>query len=158
MKKDHWQKEITVTYPREQRDLYKHDDPCCIYEQWPGRVGIHKAGRNFPAMVAKKHFMDKGYSVLKQYFLMRCPRQREYNEGFAMLCKIFGEPAVRQLIKNALPLKGGDPDLFVYKPDLTEKFFVEVKENDELTSNQLQLFPLIVKHLCPVYVVRVKPQ
>ena len=152
-----WEKEIVVTYPRKQKDLYKQDDPACIYEQWPSRVGIHKAGRNFPAMVAKKYFKDRGYEVLKQYYLVRCPKLRETNEGFRAICHMFGMEAMLNVLREASHLKGGDPDLFVYKEDLSEKFFVEVKEDDKLTENQLKLFPIIVKHLCPVYVVRVRP-
>jgi hypothetical protein len=38
---------------------------------------------------------------------------------------------------------GGDPDLFVYKLDGSEKFFVEAKWKDQLTSKQLATFPII---------------
>lgn len=55
---------------------------------------------------------------------------------------------------------GGDPDLFVYKRDGQRvRFFVEAKHNDNLTTNQQVVFPLIEKLLgCPVKIVRIYPQ
>lgn len=148
--------EIVVKYNMYQRKLYMSDSRFCIYPQYHGRVGINKKGRNFPVMVTRKHFEDKGYAVLKDYLLVRCPRQRETHEGFHFLCNLIGEDKLRTVIREARGLKGGDPDLFVYKPDGSEYFFVETKENDQLVANQLNLFPIIEKHICPVYVVRVK--
>jgi len=55
-----------------------------------------------------------------------------------------------------LSLRGGDPDLFVYKDDKSELFFAEAKDTDKPTKNQLALFPIIKKHLCPVIVARIK--
>ena len=52
---------------------------------------------------------------------------------------------------------GGDPDLFVFRPGSNERFFVEVKDKDELHVNQLVCFPLIEELLnCPVRVARVR--
>ena len=147
--------EIVIKYDSAQRELYKNEDPTCIYPFWPSKVGIHKKGRNFPAMVARKYFEDNGYKVLKQYYLMRCHRQRETNEGFKLICGIFGEGNLRQVISDAKPLIGGDPDLFVYKQDSSDCFFAEVKENDQITRNQSILIPIIEKYLCPVKIVRV---
>lgn len=147
--------EIVIQYDPAERELYKNDDPTCMYPMWPSRVGIHKKGRNFPAMVARKYFEDDGYKVLKQYYLMRCHRQRETNEGFKFICSIFGEGNLRQVISDANPLKGGEPDLFVYMEDLSECFFVEAKEKDQITRNQSILIPIIEKYLCPVKIVRV---
>jgi hypothetical protein len=147
--------EIIIQYDPSQRELYKNEDPACIYPLWPSKVGIHKKGRNFPAMVARKYFENKGYKVLNQYYLMRCHRKRETNEGFKFLCGIFGEDKLRHVISNARPLIGGDPDLFVYKEDCSDCFFVEVKENDKITRNQSILIPIIERYLCPVKIVRV---
>jgi hypothetical protein len=36
-----------------------------------------------------------------------------------------------------------------------ERFFVEVKERNQITDNQKTLFPLIQKCLCPVFIARV---
>jgi len=56
-------------------------------------------------------------------------------------------------------LKGGDPDLFVYRDGpQPECFFVEAKgPKDKMSANQIRLFPIISKLLCPVYMVRVEP-
>jgi hypothetical protein len=57
-------------------------------------------------------------------------------------------------------IRGGDPDLFVYKGDGRRvRFFVEVKHNDKLNTNQEVVFPLIEKLLgCPVKLVRIYRQ
>jgi hypothetical protein len=52
-------------------------------------------------------------------------------------------------------MASGDPDLFVYNESTGDRFFVEVKENDQITDNQKVLFPLIDKFLCPVFIARV---
>jgi hypothetical protein len=151
--------EIIIEYPMKQRKLYDKNDEKCIYPIWPSKVGIHKAGGNFPAMVAREYFEDLGYIVLPQYYLVRCPKQRKSNEGFKLICKIFSKQRVSKVLdaSKAINLKGGDPDLFVYKKNFTEGFFVEVKEKDKLSTNQLSLIPIIEKYLCPVLIARVKP-
>jgi hypothetical protein len=159
IKKNNEREEIIIDYSLEQRKLFLKNDAKCIYPTFP-RIGIHRTGGNFPAMVVRKHYEDLGYSVVDRYFLIRCSRKRENNDGFKKLCKIFGEEKVNKTLADAKSkkLKGGDPDLFVYKEDFSESFFVEVKENDELIQNQLILIPIIEKHLCPVYVARVRPK
>ncbi len=148
---------ITIEYEKKQKELYMADDPRCIYPQWHSRVGIHSRGRNFAAMVARKYCEDKGYSVLKGYYLMRCPRLRETNEGFITICRIFGKEKMLRFLTAARHLRGGDPDLFVYRPDYSECFFVEAKaEGDKLNENQLQLIPIIRKLLCPVYIALIR--
>ncbi|OGP56521.1 MAG: hypothetical protein A2162_10560 [Deltaproteobacteria bacterium RBG_13_52_11b] len=52
-------------------------------------------------------------------------------------------------------IASGDPDLFVYNENIRDRFFVEVKENDQITDNQKVLFPLIEEFLCPVFIARV---
>jgi hypothetical protein len=148
--------EITIEYSPAQRTLYDNNDPSCIYPIWPCRIGIHKKGGNFPVMVVSKYYEDKGYTALARYLLVRCPNQREYNDGFRTICKIFGKEKMLQVLQASRHLKGGDPDLFVYNKDFSECFFVEVKEKDNLILNQLALIPIIKKYLCPVYIVRVK--
>jgi hypothetical protein len=152
--------EIPLAYPDIQRKLYFRINPRTVYPLWKRNVGIHKAGRNFPVMVAEKFFEDLGYKVLDRYLLVRQPRKREENPGYKKLCGIFGEKKVKKVVEESKPsLKnqpGGDPDLFVYKRGDKEFFFVEVKENDRLTENPKNLFPIIEKYLAPVYVVRVR--
>jgi hypothetical protein len=114
-------------------------------------------------MVAKKYFEDHGYNVESYYYLVRNRNKREKMLGFKKICRIFSEPQVRLLIAEVessfrsigKKIASGDPDLFVYNESTGDRFFVEVKENDQITDNQKVLFPLIQKLLCPVYIARV---
>ncbi len=114
-------------------------------------------------MVAKKYFEDHGYNVESYFYIVRNRNKRERMPGFKKICHIFRESQVRLLIAeadNAFRLLGkkisaGDPDLFVYNENTQDRFFVEVKENDDVTDNQKILFPLIQKFLCPVFIARV---
>ncbi len=152
--------EIPLAYPNNQRKLYFANNFRCVYPFWKRNVGIHKAGRNFPVMLAEKFFKDLGYKVLDQYLLVRQPRRRKNNPGYRKLCNIFGKKKVEKVVEESRPIlgsqPGGDPDLFVYKRKNKDFFFVEVKENDRLTENQKHVFPIIEKYLAPVYVVRVR--
>jgi hypothetical protein len=152
--------EIPLAYPDIQKKLYFESNPKTVYPIWKWNVGIHKAGRNFPVMVAEKFFKDLGYKVLDQYLLIRQPRKRENNPGYKKLRRIFGREKINKVIEESKPsLKiqpGGDPDLFVYNTKNREFFFVEVKENDHLTENQKNVLPIIEKYLAPVYLVRVR--
>lgn len=153
--------EIKITYLKEQRTLYDQKDERCIYPQFERQVGINKG--NFVEMVTKKYFEDQGYSVESYYYIVRNKTKRERMPGFKKICHIFGEPQVRLLIAQAdgafqrlgKRISAGDPDLFVYNESNQERFFVEVKENDDVTDNQKILFPLIQQFLCPVYIARV---
>jgi hypothetical protein len=153
--------EIQITYPIEQRILYRKKDKTCIYDQFPRQVGINKG--NFVEMVAKKYFEEQGFNVESYYYLVRNKKKRERMPGFKKICRIFDEGKVRLLIAEAdkvfrsigKKITSGDPDLFIYNESTGDRFFVEVKENDQVTDNQKVLFPLIEKHLCPVFIVRV---
>ena len=152
--------EIIIKYPKIQKELYKKEDPACTIPMFPTRIGIHKVDGNFAAMVVRKHFEDQGYYVLSRYLLVRCCRQREANRGFQFLIKTFGRNNVDKVIEEAkkLNLRGGDPDLFVYKKNESETFFAEAKDTDKVTKNQLALFPIIERYLCPVVVARIEAQ
>jgi hypothetical protein len=155
--------EIKIPYDPIQKRYYRDGDPRCIYPEWKKKYGIHKAGGNFPAMVARHHYEKKGYLVEDDYCLIRKPRQREKNVGYQLICKAFGKDKVSLIIKEAetvLKAKGmghgGDPDLFVYQSDLAEAFFVETKEYpDRLRNNQKIVMNLIKKFLCPVYIAEI---
>ena len=154
---------IEITYEYEQRRLYENKDQHCIYEQFERQVGINKG--NFAEMVAGKYFKDEGYSVESFYYLVRNRRKRERMSGFHKILEIFGEAKVRGCIAEAdatflshgKKSAAGDPDLFVYRNGSSNDcFFVEVKENDPIQPNQHILFPIIEKHLCPVYIAKVR--
>jgi hypothetical protein len=54
---------------------------------------------------------------------------------------------------------GGDPDLFVYHPGGAEKFFVEVKDEDDLHASQLICFPILERELdAEVRLIRIVPR
>ena len=150
--------EIVIEFPKVQKELYKNNDPRCIYPIWPDKIGIHRVDGNFAAMVVRKYFEDQDYMVLKDYLLVRCNRKREVNPGFHLLIKFFGQDKINNVItaSKRLSLRGGDPDLFVYKSDGSKSFFVEAKYTDKLNKNQLALFPIIERYLCPILVVRIK--
>ena len=154
---------IEISYEKEQREFYEKEDPRCVYEQFKRQVGINRG--NFVEMVATKHFKDQGYSVESYYYLVRNRTKRESMSGFHKIIEIFGEPRVRKCIAEAEAVflsygkksAAGDPDLFVYRNGAPrDSFFVEVKENDPIQPNQHILFPIIERHLCPVYVARVR--
>lgn len=42
--------------------------------------------------------------------------------------------------------------------DESEFFFAEAKDTDNVTKNQLALFPIIERYLCPVVFARIKAQ
>jgi len=168
MTKSIWEKrpEILIEYDSKQREYYRKKDKRCIYEQWERQMGIHKAGGNFPVMVAKKYFEKSKYVVEGNYLLVRNRKKRESMEAFKKLCRIFGEERIRKVIKKAdkifssrgKRIAGGDPDLIVYKNEnhFGSCFFIEVKENDQITENQKALFPIIEAYLCPVFIARVR--
>ena len=153
--------EIQITYSKEQRILYQQKDPRCIYDQFPRQVGINKG--NFVEMVAKTYFEEQGSKVEIYYYLVRNKKKRERMPGFKKICHIFSESKVRLLITEAdkafrsigKKIASGDPDLFVYNEITGDWFFVEIKENDQVTDNQRILFPIIQEFLCPVIAARV---
>ena len=153
--------EIRISYSKKQRTLYNKKNKSCVYKQFERQVGINKG--NFVEMVAKKYFEDHGYNVESYFYIVRNRNKRERMPGFKKICHIFGESQVRLLIAEAdnvfrllgKKISAGDPDLFVYNENTQDRFFVEVKENDDVTDNQKILFPLIQKFLCPVFIARV---
>jgi hypothetical protein len=160
MKRKESGKEIVVPYQKIQKELYKKEDPSCIIPMWHGKIGIHRKDGNFAAMVVRKYFEDKGFSVIPDYLLVRCPRKRETNIGFHFLIKCFGIEKITKVISESekLKLRGGDPDLFVFNEARLEYFFAEAKDTDKVTKNQEVLFPIIENYLCPVIVARIIAQ
>jgi len=91
--------------------------------------------------------------------LVRYRKTRQKFPGYNYLLKLFLdkiETVINEADRN--DLSGGDPDIFVSKNSSPDSFFIEVKENDGLTDNQIRLFPIIEKHLSPVLLVRVQEQ
>jgi len=157
--------ELLINYDRTQKINYFEHPELCIYSQWDKPWGIHKTGKNFPVMVAHKYFKDLSYNVFLSgaksdgYTLVRYRKTRQKFPGYNYLLKLFLdkiETVINEADRN--DLSGGDPDIFVSKNSSPDSFFIEVKENDGLTDNQIRLFPIIEKHLSPVLLVRVREQ
>ena len=133
----------------------------------------------FPVVVTREYFRKKGFTVLASeprlispmdampegYVLCSYPGYRKRGaECYQRMVDIFGADVLTELNaemdiarkKHGRTTHGGDPDLFVYKGDGKRvRFFVEVKDKDQLITNQKICFPLIEKYLkCEVRVVR----
>jgi hypothetical protein len=150
--------EIIIEYPIEQKEFYQNEHINCIYPNWERKIGIHKGGGNFPVMVATKYYEDLKFNVINNYLLVRMKKKRYSDIGFRLISSIFTKESVEKVLSEAdsMKLTGGDPDMFVYNFNLKKYFFIEVKENDKITSNQKKLFPIIDEFLCPVYIARIK--
>jgi hypothetical protein len=161
------------SYDPLQYDLYRAGDPACVYHltRWPLSEGRGRFGE-FPLVVVREYFRGQGYAVLASeprlpnaegFILVSYPRKRRAADpAYQRMEAIFGSAALAELNASSDAAKvrwtgnaaGGDPDLFVFganQPD--DRFFVEVKHHDQLTTKQLVTFPLIDK-LCPIFVAR----
>jgi hypothetical protein len=153
--------------------------PKCIYPLWHSLKGRGKLGE-FPLMVVRKHYTDKGYTVWASdsnedpkdvFILVSFPGLRKLtppHPAYERMVKIFGQKKIEELNKitdeakaqgkDMRNLGGGDPDLFVFKGANAEveRFFVEVKHKDKPTQNQEICFPLIEGSLhCEVKLIRI---
>jgi len=155
--------ELCIGYDEKQKTNYFDHLELCIYSQWDKPWGIHKTGKNFPVMVAQHFLKDKNYNVFLSgaksdgYALIRYRASRQKYPGYNYLVNLFADE-IKSVITAASNsnLSGGDPDIFVSKNSLSTSFFIEVKEDDNLTDNQIRLFPIIEKYLCPVLLIRVR--
>ena len=155
--------EYEVQYSPSEYDLYRNNDPSSKYAdvRWPLLRGRGRHGE-FPLIVVREHFRNKGYSVLASepelpnlegFLLVSYPGKRRNNHpAFIQMERFFDRDIIEELNTVADQQKidktgnagGGDPDLFVFNDQ--ETFFVEVKHNDQLNKNQLITFPLIEKY------------
>lgn len=171
--------EIDIFYDELQRRFYEQRSSQGIYfkNRWPDNL---RQGRNkdgcFPEIAVRYYYNSKGYSVLMSeprlpinegYILCSFPGYREKKHpSYTIMANFFEIADLEKLNKKADIVKkeinngkrhGGDPDLFVFKQDGSEKFFVEVKDNDSLHKNQIACFPLIEDFLnCEIRVARIK--
>lgn len=117
--------------------------------------------QNFSPAAAKRFLIDKGFDVLvteEDFSLLLDPQRKHDTKGYKIICDIFGEIKVKELMAKAVE-NGGEPDLFVYlTKDPNNAWFVEVKKRGErLTPAQEKHFPLIRNILCPVEILRLVP-
>jgi hypothetical protein len=166
--------EILIPYDHKQFLLYREGSEECIFPRWELPIGKGKWGE-FPLVVARAYFEEKGYKVLasepnlpnqKGFILLSFPGKRESGDPAytKMACLLGTEQSIldelnreadKEKIEKTPSRGGGDPDLFIYKPDCSDKFFVEVKWKDELTPKQNVTFPLIRKRGWRVEVARI---
>jgi len=167
-------RETKIPYDRQQEQLYRDEDPACVFHKarWPLRAGRGRYGE-FPLVVAREHYRTKGYTVLASeprlpngegFIVLAYPGKRRARDlAYQRMEDIFGWKIVADLNARADKAKGkmkggGDPDLFVFRPDNPKgRFFVEVKHRDQLTKKQRATFSFI-QELCPIKVVRVVPK
>jgi hypothetical protein len=151
-----------------------------------GRASSHG---EFPAIFVREEFVSDGFNVLLSeprlpdevrktgqltggYALLSFPGHRKWQHqrfcSFYRMLEIFGPDRIERLLKEVAKTKkrhgwksgGGDPDMFVYKPDDSRnRFFVEVKDvGDTQRAVQECTFPLIEKYLeCEVRIYNTRP-
>jgi VRR-NUC domain len=168
--------ELKIPFDLKQRLLYRRGDKACVYYpvRWPLKQGRGRWGE-FPLVVVREHYRKLGYTVIASeprlpdglgFILLSYPGYRKRrHRAYTQMAHLLGtELAVLDgLNRKADKAKiattgnnaGGDPDLFVYKPNGSERFFVEVKWKDQLTSKQSETFPIIRKHGWEVKVARI---
>lgn len=172
--------ETVVFYDPTQRESYETDRPS-EYDPWAWPPALlvgrdNRADRCFPEVAVRAHFERCGYRVLLSapkypdelgFILFHFRRLRRANHpAFTRMQEHFPTVDLNQLAEEARRAKrdesrsggGGDPDLFVFRPNSGERFFVDAKDADTLKPNQLVCFPIIEERLgCLVKVVRIKP-
>lgn len=168
--------ELTIPFDSRQVALYQSGDKSCIYHsvRWPLKQGRGKWGE-FTLVVVREHYRRLGYTVLASeprlpdgqgFILLSYPGYRKRRHGaYTQMGKLLGTDLATLDALNRIADKakiavtgnngGGDPDLFVYKLDGSERFFVEAKYKDDLTSKQRVTFPIIRKQKWEVKVVRI---
>lgn len=143
-------------------------------------MGGRGARGEFPLVVARENYRANRYTVwaseprlanregfvVLSYAGARNPKHK-HHLNYQRMANIFGANLLEKLNRKADAQKkrrtgsraGGDPDLFVFKGDgkrKKDRFFVEVKYQDELTRKQKICFPLIERILeCEVRIVRI---
>ena len=169
--------ELPLPFDPRQLSLYRCGDKACIYHsvRWPLREGRGKWGE-FPLVVVREHYRGLGYTVLASeprlpdgegFVLLSYPGYRKArHRTYRQMADLLGTDLATLDALNRIADKakfeatgneiGGDPDLFVYKPDGSESFFVEAKYKDNLTRKQLATFPIINQNW-EVKVVRIVP-
>lgn len=155
--------ESVIKFDRKQLALYRRADPACTYAavRWPLGQGRGRWGE-FPLVVVREHFRQEGYVVLASeprlvgegFILVSYPGYRRIRHAaYTQMARLLDTTinALDALNEQADLAKrnatgntsGGDPDLFCYRLDTTERFFVEVKHHDRLTAKQQATFEVI---------------
>jgi hypothetical protein len=171
------QAELIVPYDPDEREKYEKRDKSSLFHRdeyrYPLWRGIYRRGR-FPEVAVRASLKDLGFSVLISepdmpdgggYILTHyADKRRRRDAAFQRICDLFSEQQIETLNRECDAIKrqisgnrgGGDPDLFVFSTS-GDRFFVEVKDQDELKDKQRATFVKIAQILgCDVLVARVK--
>ena len=173
--------EMIVPYDPDERDKYERRDEGSIFHRDEYRYplnlwhGIYRRGR-FPEVAVRASLKALGFSVLISdpdmpndggYILTHyADKRRRRDAAFQRMFEWFPEALIEELNQECDAIKrrisgnrgGGDPDLFVFSKS-GDRFFVEVKDQDELTQKQRATFSKIAQILgCDVLVARVKAE
>ncbi|MEO8257238.1 MAG: hypothetical protein ABI868_07810 [Acidobacteriota bacterium] len=173
------QAELIVPYDPDERKKYEERDGSSIFHQNGYSVslwhGIYKRGR-FPEVAVRASLKALGFSVLISdpgmpteggYILTHyAGKRRRLDAAFQRMFQWFPEALITDLNRECDDLKrsvsgnrgGGDPDLFVFS-EAGDRFFVEVKDKDEIKEKQRATFASIARILgCDVLMARVKAE
>lgn len=158
--------ELTIQVSSREAELYRRGDPTSAYSsvRWPRLLGRGRHGE-FPLVVTREHFRQLGFTVLASepglpdgagFILVSYPgKRRDRHSAYVRMEAIFGQDKLTELNRRTDQAKrfrtgnasGGDPDLFVFRG--ANRFFVEVKWRDKITSKQALTFP-IIEEICGV--------
>lgn len=169
--------EIIVPYDPREKSYYRLGDARSAFAgAYPRQLwrGIYRRGR-FPEIVVRASFLAVGFRVLisdpkmpndEGFILVHYSgKQRKSHPAFALMFSHFSPAQVEELNRRCDSAKtrvgrtrgGGDPDLFVFRPG-GDRFFVEVKDEDQLKPKQLATFSQIRDVLgCKVRIARIHP-
>ncbi|HEY3380930.1 MAG TPA: hypothetical protein VGK32_04135 [Vicinamibacterales bacterium] len=173
------QVELIVAYDPGDRERYESRDLSSLFHQdgYPVELwhGIYKRGR-FPEVAVRAGLKALGFTVLISdpgmpngggYILTHyAGKRRKRDPAFTRMFQWFPEELICRLnrecdlVKGAVSSNtgGGDPDLFV-SDAAGDRFFVEVKDHDELLPKQKATFHKISEILvCDVLIARVVPE
>jgi VRR-NUC domain len=139
---------------RVHRKWYRRDMATFCERDLSNAEGQYKRGLHFGEWLLARCFLRRGFHVLPEKYLSPT-RPRALQKA----TEVFGKDHVAFLLCErrfgSNMRTSPRPDLLVFKSGLKTFFFVEVKrDNDKLSSEQRQFFPMIEEELsCEVRIV-----
>jgi len=125
-------------------------------DKWPYRSENYGYRWGFVENYARKKYLRKGYNVFDvDSYLGNGERILANNK---IIEKIIGKEKYNKLKKYTKRMRGGMPDLFVYK-NKKDFFFAEIKSyNDTIKDNQKKVINHLWKNDIPVKIIFVIPK